>query len=581
MVEAARGPGASMYGDSAVGGVLQVLTEPNAGVRADVSAGSFHTYVVDAAAGHRFSRFGLNASGAARRTRGFSTHSFAREVMGSLSADGPVGAAIWRWTGSANSRRREDSGAAPLPIVRSDPTFSDPTYRFDDPHRHGLATSFVIQHSGDSRTGLVRLYGNTRDDAGVRTILLAPGVSDRRRRAVTAVVVGATAQGGSTIGRNKRMRVQSGIDLTRDRLTTSYQSVTDAGQVGNSGPAVEGHRFRAGVFASSSWDASAQLRLTGALRWDGVADQGFSASPSSHDHTAWSPRIGVTFRPSGTGKFAAFAQASKAFKVPTLDQLFDPRPFPDFRGGTFTISNATLRPQRAASLEAGISGSSRVNWSLLVYRMNVDDEIDFDVRTFSYGNIGRSRHTGVEAEATGRAWAWLDSSAAYAWTHVAETGDHRQLKNVPRHTLVLSATVTLPRAFGVYGRYRGVAGAFLDDENTVPLRGLSTFDVRLRRTTGGKTLFVDVLNLADARYEEYRIYAHGFSRRHCSVCVSWGAACGASRDFNRPRRTATTRDSVKRRRTRRRRWHQRWMRADAPPASARTSSSVAIVVSPG
>ena len=55
-VEAMRGPGASMYGDSAVGGVLQVLTNRGQGAYVNMSAGSFGTYLADGSSGRRFAR---------------------------------------------------------------------------------------------------------------------------------------------------------------------------------------------------------------------------------------------------------------------------------------------------------------------------------------------------------------------------------------------------------------------------------------------------------------------------------------------------------------------------------------------
>jgi outer membrane receptor protein involved in Fe transport len=255
---------------------------------------------------------------------------------------------------------------------------------------------------------------------------------------------------------------------------------------------------------SSAWDAFSRLRVTGALRWDRVADHGFEMpAASSTDHEAWSPRIGVTLHATDSGQLAVFAQAAKAFKTPTLDQLFDPRPFPDFRGGTFTISNAALVPQRATNVEAGISGTSHFNWNVLAYRMNVDDEIDFDVRTFSYGNIGRSRHTGVELEGNRRIGARLQPSITYAWTRVEDRESGYQLKNVPRHTLALAAALSLPWELGVYARYRRAAGGFFDDANRVPIHGPATLDVRVRRMVGRQMVFVDAVNLANHRYEEY------------------------------------------------------------------------------
>src|SRR6266568_2514146 len=120
--------------------------------------------------------------------------------------------------------------------------------------------------------------------------------------------------------------------------------------------------------------------------------------------------------------------------APTLDQLFDPRPFPGPTGKPIFISNATLLPQRAQNFEVGASRTTAsLNWSIAAYSMHVRDEIDLDLRTFSYRNIGASRHRGVEAmcELTS---ARVRPFVTYAWTHVEdEANPGQQLKNIPEH----------------------------------------------------------------------------------------------------------------------------------------------------
>jgi len=56
---------------------------------------------------------------------------------------------------------------------------------------------------------------------------------------------------------------------------------------------------------------------------------------------------------------SVFLQVSRAFKAPTVDQLADARPFPDFAGGTFVISNPLLAPQRARLLSSRLRSSIR------------------------------------------------------------------------------------------------------------------------------------------------------------------------------------------------------------------------------
>jgi outer membrane cobalamin receptor len=245
------------------------------------------------------------------------------------------------------------------------------------------------------------------------------------------------------------------------------------------------------------------VRLSGALRWDDVDDAGFGGASSPEPKRAWSPRAGVVVQLTDAGSVALFAQASRAFKTPTLDQLFDPRPYPDFQGGTFTISNRTLTPQRATNVEAGISGGGVVHWSALAYRMAVDNEIDFDVQTFSYANIGQSRHVGAELEAEGRWWPRLRPSVSYALARVTDLSSDLQLKNVPRHLFTVGASFDLPAGIGGYARYNRAWGAFFDDANVFPIDGPSTLDLRVRRGFGRHTAFVDVLNATNTTYAEY------------------------------------------------------------------------------
>jgi outer membrane cobalamin receptor len=249
------------------------------------------------------------------------------------------------------------------------------------------------------------------------------------------------------------------------------------------------------------------VRLSGAVRWDNVADDefgvGVGASASAPRQRAWSPRAGMVIRLNDAGTVSLFSQVSTAFKVPTLDQLFDPRPYPDFRGGTFTISNRQLVPQRATNIEGGISAGTRVRLSAAVYRMAVADEIDFDLRTFSYANIGRSRHAGLELDAEGRLWHGVQPSISYVFSRVVTSGDNRQLKNVPRHLLSVATSLQFPRAVSAYVRYHHTWAAFLDDENRYALDGPSTLDFRLSRPIGRHTIFLDGLNVTGNRYEEY------------------------------------------------------------------------------
>jgi outer membrane receptor protein involved in Fe transport len=507
-VEAFRGPGASLYGDSAIGGVVQILTDRSDTVRTTAAAGSFGTFLADGSYGRRFDRAGFNVSGVARRTDGGFDHSASQQVLGSGSTDGRINALSWRFHADGDTRSRDDPGSLTRDQHARDPYGSDPTFRFDTTDRQSFRAGFALRHDMPALRPQGRVYVSTRDEDSIRTILLAPNVGDRRARALETTAVGGSVEGEHAFT-NARAVVRFGLDLARERLDTSYRSVTPAGDPDALNSATSGRRLRAGTFVSSSWDASLRVRLYGALRLDSVDDSGFDrtgfddAAASEAQQRAWSPRAGVVIQASERGRVSLYAQASRAFKAPTMDQLFDPRPYPDFSGGTFTISNSALVPQRATNIEAGISGSSRIRWSALAYHMDVDNEIDFDVRTFSYANIGRSTHSGFETEVDTRIANRVRPSASYALSRVVDADTGLQLKNVPRHAITLAADVALPWAMHSYVRYYRAWGAFLDDEHAFALEGASTIDVRVRRALARHTIFFDALNLAGHAYEEY------------------------------------------------------------------------------
>ncbi len=503
-IEAFRGPGASLYGDAAIGGVIQVLTDrSDSGGQATASGGSFGTVVGDASYGRRGSPVNFLISGSALRSAGAWAHGARKEFVATGGADGRVGDVLWRWTASGNDRDREDPGVRRADQLATDAFGSEALFRFDRVDRNVFNTAFTLARAGTGWQHHARVHATTRNEDLVRTILLAPGLGDRRARDLSTVAVGGSVETDRTFSVARRQTtLRFGLDLSREHADTGYRSVSGSGVTGPVAGSNVGRRLRAGAFVLTNWDVAPRVRVSGSVRWDRIADD-FSGLSTDASHEAWSPRVGATVLLDRERSISLFSQVSRAFKAPTVNQLFDPRPYPDFRGGTFTISNAALEPQRVTNAEAGVSGGTRLRWSALAYRMEARHEIDFDIRTFSYANIGESRHTGFEIEGAGTFWTRVQPSVAYAFSRVTETARDEQLKNIPRHAVSASVNVDLPWATSVFARYRRTAGAFLDDENRFSIDGPSTVDLRVRRRVGQHTIFFDALNVTDNRSQEY------------------------------------------------------------------------------
>ena len=506
-VEAFRGPGASMYGDAAVGGVIQILTERANNVgQLSLTGGSFNSYTADSSYGGHAGRLSYTLSGAARHTDGAFAHSAGDQFTGGGSVEGmAANGLVWRWTGSGEKRKRDDPGSLTTDAFVLDPRSSDPAFRFDNADRHTFSSSFAVRDAALSWRPQARVSIGSRDEDLIRTIFLAPGLSDTKDRVLSSVSVGGSVEGEHAFGGARPPIVHVGVDLAHEHLDTRYNAVSTTGVVGSQLTQAIGARIRAGVFAAASYAPAPRVRFTGALRWDDINDTAFTAA-TLPGKTAWSPRGGVVVQLSDAGSVAVFAQASKAFKAPTLDQMFDPRPYPDFKGGTFSVSNSLLTPQRATNVEAGISGGGRVRWNALVYRMAVDNEIDFDAQTFKYVNIGQSRHVGAEFDVEGTWWPRVRPSVSYAFAHVGDLSGPDtalQLKNVPRHLVSAGVSVDLPAKVSAFVRLNHTGGGYLDDANTLPIDGPSTLDLRVRRPIGRHFFFVDVVNATNNTYEEY------------------------------------------------------------------------------
>ena len=541
-IEALRGPASFLYGDTALAGIVQVFTRgvsrtgPTGAI--SLSGGSSGSASGDAAFSAGAGAWGFTARAGASRTGGFRAHSAGEDASGEGSAERRGRRGTWTFRVSGSSRDREDPGALTRERARGDPKDSDPLFRHDR-ERTDRGRAAATYRGEGTNPFRATVHASSRQGFLLRTLLVAPGIGDRTRRDLTTRTLGlslAADRSFRLLGGESRLR--AGTDIARERIDTDYRRVDDAGALGPRAASASAGRDRTALFWIQDWNPSTRVRLTAGLRFDSIADDFDGAARSPH--RAWSPRIGVNVRvgPGNRPPLSLFAVYSGAFKAPTLDQLFDPHPFSDFAGGTFTISNPALTPQRAESFEIGTSRSGgRARFDVLFYRMDVEDEIDFDPATFRYKNIGASRHTGAETSIRISLSETFSAFAAYAWTRAEpRVGENRgrQLKNIAEHDVRAGIGAALP------GRLRGQVvvgrqgGRFLDDANQVALENETRLDLRLERRFGHWRAWVDLLNLTDARVEQVGFALADFEGGFAAYVYparGFGARAGLDWDF--------------------------------------------------
>ena len=201
-----------------------------------------------------------------------------------------------------------------------------------------------------------------------------------------------------------------------------------------------------------------------------------------------------------------YASFSTAFRVPTLNQLFDRRPF-DTQFGPIYISNSELSPQRSVSVEIGgrWDRSPRQSVLLALYSARVHDEIDFSTASFTYANIGRSWHRGVETALSQPLGSFLtlEANGTYSPTTIRGGGDDgNQINAVPLGTAYGSLKLSGPESWSLEGGVRYVGKQYLDKANQHRLPDFGTLELagfaRLRRLN----VAIRASNLLDRKYAD-------------------------------------------------------------------------------
>lgn len=191
------------------------------------------------------------------------------------------------------------------------------------------------------------------------------------------------------------------------------------------------------------------------------------------------------------------ASYGEGFKAPTLYQLFAP-----FYG------TDTLRPETAKSWEAGIEQSALAGAARLAvtyFHRDTRNQIDFDLVSFTYANIARTRAEGVEIELALKPVEAFTVTANYTYTDAENRSagfEGNQLARRPQDTASLSADYRLPFGLSLGGTVTIVGDSFNDQGNFTRLDGFALGSIRAEMPIGDRfAVYGRVENLTDEKYE--------------------------------------------------------------------------------
>ncbi|MBF0622648.1 MAG: TonB-dependent receptor [Magnetococcales bacterium] len=491
------GRGAVLYGDNAVGGVINILTEQGDKERKTVTfkGGSYGHVSAEAGLGDKRENFAYDLSAAGMRVTGHRENSSreSRDVGVSFSwyatDDLSVGLSAgyhWDETGLPGALLESNYAAG---LTNKDTTHPDdfaetedvfitlsPSWRFGSDNELKTDTSFRRREVTSFASGT---WGSSAFTPVTDTWAVSPQL----------------------VLREPFFGLSNTLTLGADYQTDEMDVLNDSDFGGFLSVATYTlEKKNLGLYLQDTLILNDQWLVSAGYRHDQV-DYAFGPGAgltTDHDAQAWS--LGVVY---GWAKgSSAYANLSRSFRYPLLDELFS--------YATNTLDQ-TLKPQTANEYSVGVRHQfdQGLMVDLSLFQIITEDEIFYNAATFANTNLdGDSLREGITLSMVQK-WQDFSVKAGYTWmkTEVRDGAfKGSEIPTVPQHQLSGGASWQLHDDLDVslQGRYVGSRRYSGDFANTVKDQG-SHFvaDGRMRYKFKLLTATLDVKNLMNRDYSEY------------------------------------------------------------------------------
>jgi outer membrane receptor protein involved in Fe transport len=490
-IEVVRGGAASLFGNFALGGTVNMLTRPvtESAIRLDLQAASSDTnreaLMLDRTVNDRL---GLRLS----------FDRFNSDGYGRVPNPGPVDINGWNdsWTAAG----------------RADYDFSDAMRGFVKANRAKIHLSqgtplAVDRHDiFDTSAGMQRMLGSrgllsttaffrTQEEETSSGSILGARESEFLSQASTipSDVMGASVDW--SMSRSGAIAFLSfGVDVQRIETEEHRLQYNRNGSVQREVNLAGSQQF-AGLFGQLSWRPSNRLEILASARVDSYKSydgrelivkgaQTFYPEVSS---TQFDPR--VSFRYAVAKGTAIHGAAYRAFKAPTLRELYRSNQM----GNSVALANPFLEPETLVGAELGVDWSSdRVHAEVNVFRSDIEGlqsraPVPGQPNTFQFLNLGKSRSQGVEAMADVRISPRWAVNLGYTYSDAVVVEDPNPALEgklipevVPRMGSI-ALRYTGRDATAMTARYRLLSKSYGEAANLAPSPGYRVLDIALSR----------------------------------------------------------------------------------------------------
>jgi outer membrane cobalamin receptor len=522
-VEVVRGGGATLWGNYAMGGVINILTREPADDELVLQGGggSYGTYRANAFGSYAVTdAIKLAVSGGRNHTDGF--------MQIEPDVRGPINVPT-AFTSNNGALRGDFALSSTLKAhLRVDYFDNDQTLQTHlstNAQRTWNYSGTLDQSFGSDARLALTVFGSDSDFTTQNTGGLE-GVPENEAEFVQNVHhtpvqdVGASLVWSHSFSRNWLRSYSIGVDIHRisgEDLAdifdeTGAQLRTDIGR---------GKQRFTGGFVQASIRPVEALEILASARYqsfdnfdafDGTPG-GLGNAPDTSESSV-DPRVSLRYALSGT--FALRAAYYTAFRAPTLDNLYRAFSVPF---GIF-YANPALVPETLKGGELGFDvHTSALRLQATAYDNIVEDlitsrNLDFSELPpgFFFGsrniNAGKARSRGVELETQWQVTPSLSTQLAYTYADSKITANDLdpasvglQIGSVPRNRASVAMSYSSPQGWRITPQFRWVQASFADNDHTLPVDAQRLVDVAASYPFGDAIeAFVRIENLFNEHY---------------------------------------------------------------------------------
>jgi len=504
-VEVVAGPMSSLYGTSAIGGVVNVITgqplEPGLSGRLRVEGRNRRGVIAQGGVALRGERVWGTVDGSFVRGDGVALREGAIDLAMPDRQQGMIGLrfgaqigprsrvqARARWMHDASDGRQSQVvpglGTYQIDLPQRTNRFALHLVEFVDLGRGSSLRVALGQQWAFDRTGKDR-HESPLDEERARAASLS-----------SAEVTGTLADGRRTWVVGARAEVERlSQSLSRAELVNGSVQTTTADELS---PTMLGS---VAAYAQLGWKILDSLTVLGGGRAEVHLRYG----------SVVVPRVALAYQPSP--RWTLRASVGRGFRAPAAKEIgfsFDHGAL-----GYRVIGNPDLGPETSWGTSGDVSfrpvggllvrGGVFANW--------IDNLIDIDIQPtastggiddYTYRNIGKARTFGAQADAAWTISSALRSEVGYAYLWTRDDENQRPLEGRPPHTVYAALRAALPLEIELVLRYRIVTDAFLDEGLRTP--GFQTLDARLARPLWpAAQIYAGVLNATGVQRDPDRL----------------------------------------------------------------------------